>query len=64
MEIQDFAVYAVLLLVAIAVGLRIYSMFKSRNSGSSKCHGCPLADSCGSKNGKNALKSCDKVKKQ
>lgn len=63
MEIQDLVVYAVLLLVAFAVGQRLYRRFMGRNKGLSKCHGCPLVDSCGTKNEKNALKSCGKAKK-
>ena len=63
MEIQDLAVYAVLLLVAFVVGLRLYRMLTGRKKGLSGCHGFPLAGNCGTKNGKKALKTCGEAKK-
>lgn len=63
MEIQDLAVYAVLFLVAFVVGVRLYRMLTGRKKGLSGCHGCPLAGNCGTKNGKNALKTCGEAKK-
>lgn len=63
MEIQDLAVYAVLLLVAFVVGVRVYRMFTGRRKDLSGCHGCSLAGSCGTKSRKNALKTCGEEKK-